>query len=154
MTDLASELEALKTQMATLMAATGENESLQMSSIWIVFDATKTGVWCSKTDCPKLGRDVTFDVAEEVETDDGIEAIIKTGLSKDEADSYENKKKRIGSPTLKHHDLGVIASFTSKKKATDFIERYFKLNQRKFEELNRQGLGTPDICLSEIIVNE
>ncbi len=154
MTDIASELEALKTQMATLMAATGENESLQMSSIWIVFDATKTGVWCSKTDCPKLGRDVTFDVAEEVETDDGIEAIIKTGLSKDEADSYENKKKRIGSPTLKHHDLGVIASFTSKKKATDFIERYFKLNQRKFEELNRQGLGTPDICLSEIIVNE
>lgn len=154
MTDLASELEALKTQMATLMAATGENESLQMSSIWIVFDATKTGVWCSKTDCPKLGRDVTFDVAEEVETDDGIEAIIKTGLSKDEADSYENKKKRIGSPTLNHHDLGVIASFTSKKKATDFIERYFKLNQRKFEELNRQGLGTPDICLSEIIVNE
>ena len=89
-----------------------------------------------------------------MDEDDGIEAIIKTGLSKDEADSYENKKKRIGSPTLKHHDLGVIASFTSKKKATDFIERYFKLNQRKFEELNRQGLGTPDICLSEIIVNE
>jgi len=154
MSDIASELEALKTQMATLMAAHGENEALQMTSIWVVFDATKTGVWCSKTDCPKLRRDVSFDVAEEVETDEGMEAIIKTGLSEEEAESYDNKKKRVGSPTLKHHDLGVIASFTTKKKATDFIERYFKLNQRKFEELNREGLGTPDICLSEIIVNE
>ena len=156
MADVASELEALKTQMAVLMATKGEDE-IEFSSIWVVFDAIRTGVWCSKTDCPKLARAVTYDVAEEVENVDGeLEAIIKTGLTEEEAGSYDeaNRKKRIGTPTIKHHDLGVLAAFTSEKKATDFISRYFKINQRRFEDAKRDGMPIPDICLSEVLVND
>jgi len=154
MTDVASELEVLKTQMAKLLAAKEEPKNLLSS--WVVFDANKIGGWCSKTDCPKLKRDVTYDVVDEVETDEGLEAIIKTGLSAEEAESYDeaNKKKRIGSPTIKHHDLGVIAAFTTEKKATDYIARYFKINQRAFEEAKREGKPVPDIGLSEVVIHE
>tara|TARA_Y100000004_G_C8949414_1_gene427749 strand:- start:2188 stop:2655 length:468 start_codon:yes stop_codon:yes gene_type:complete len=151
--DLAAEVSDLKKTLATLMASKSETE-LTTTSVWVVFDATRTGVWCSKTDCPKLARDISFDVAEEVQTDDGLEAVIKTGLSEEEAESYENRKKRIGSPTIKHHDLGVIASFSTEKKATKFIKHYFKVNQRRFEQMNRDGIPTPDICLSEVVINE
>ena len=148
MTDIDSELETLKAQVATLMAMKGD-EVVTSTSIWAVYDTTKTGVWCSKTDCPKLKRKVTFDVAVEVESDEGLEAIIKTGLSEKEAEEYENRKKRVGSPTLRYHDLGVIAAFTSEKKATDFIERYFKINQGSFDPNT-----PPDICLSEIVIHD
>jgi hypothetical protein len=46
---------------------------------------------------------------------------------------------------VKHHDLGVLASFTSKKKATDFIEEYFRLNRETLS-----GKGGAELGLSEI----
>ena len=121
-----------------------------VSSIWVVYDASKISVWCSKSDCPLLGREVTYDVVKEQEADDGeLESIIKTGLSEEEstAGDYDARVKRLSSPKIKHHDLGVIASFTSKKKATNFIEDYFRMNRATLS-----GNDAPEIGLSEIIV--
>ena len=36
---------------------------------------------------------------------------------------------RVGGPTIKLHDLGVVAAFTTKMKAIAFIDEYFKTNQ-------------------------
>ena len=121
-----------------------------VSSIWVVYDASKISVWCSKSDCPLLGREVTYDVVKGQEADDGeLESIIKTGLSEEEsaAGDYDSRVKRLSSPKIKHHDLGVIASFTSKKKATNFIEDYFRMNRSTLS-----GNDAPEIGLSEIIV--
>jgi hypothetical protein len=151
MTDdnIVSELAALKAQMAMLMGSNTEL-SQTISSIWVVYDPSKISVWCSKSDCPLLGREVTYDVVKEEETEDGeLEAIIKTGVSEEESNSgeYDARVKRVGSPKIKHHDLGVIASFTSKKKATSFIEDYFRLNRKALS-----GKEATEIGLSEIII--
>ncbi len=149
MTDVLSEVAALKAQVAAMMASNTEL-SQEVSSIWVVYDPSKISVWCQKTDCPLLGREVTYDVVKEEEKDDGeLEAIITTGVSEEESESgdYDARIKRVSSPKIKHHDLGVIASFTSKKKATDYIEDYFRLNRGNFT-----GENAPEIGLSEIIV--
>jgi hypothetical protein len=120
------------------------------SSIWVVYNPAKISVWCSKTDCPLLGREVTYDVVKEEEQEDGeLENIVKTGVSEEESETgeYNARVKRVSSPKIKHHDLGVIASFTSKKKATDYIEEYFRLNRETLS-----GKDAPDIGLSEIII--
>tara|TARA_B100000073_G_C23701363_1_gene560474 strand:- start:993 stop:1448 length:456 start_codon:yes stop_codon:yes gene_type:complete len=148
-TDVLSEVAALKAQMAAMMASNTEL-SQEVSSIWVVYDPSKISVWCQKTDCPLLGREVTYDVMKEEEKEDGeLEAIITTGVSEEESESgdYDARIKRVSSPKIKHHDLGVIASFTSKKKATDYIEEYFRLNRGNFT-----GENAPEIGLSEIIV--
>ena len=135
--------------MAMLMSSNTELAP-SISSIWVVYDASKISVWCSKTDCPLLGREVTYDVVKEEESDDGeLESIIKTGLSEEESNSgdYNARVMRLSSQKIKHHDLGVIASFTSKKKATTFIEDYFRMNRAT---LSRKD--APEIGLSEILI--
>ena len=146
---MVSELAALKAQMAMLMSSNTELAP-SVASIWVVYDASKISVWCSKTDCPLLGREVTYDVVKEEESDDGeLESIIKTGLSEEESKSgdYNARVMRLSSPKIKHHDLGVIASFTSKKKATTFIEDYFRMNRATLS-----GKDAPEIGLSEIVI--
>ena len=148
-TDVISEIAALKAQVAALVGTHSEL-SQEVSSIWVVYDPSKISVWCQKTDCPLLGREVTYDVVKEEEQEDGeLDSIIKTGVSEEESESgdYDARIKRVSSPKIKHHDLGVIAPFTSKKKATDYIEEYFRLNRGNFT-----GENAPEIGLSEVII--
>jgi hypothetical protein len=91
-------------------------------------------MWCHRSDCPNLERKISYDVLEETgETDEEgeLEYLIRTGVSEEETkkDDVKGSIKRVGSPTKKNHDLGVLASFSSKSKAIGFIETYFKLNQ-------------------------
>jgi hypothetical protein len=147
-TDVISEVAALKAQVAAIM--TNSEFTQDVSSIWVVYDPSKISVWCEKTDCPLLGREVTYDVLKEEEQEDGeLGSIVTTGVSEEESESgdYDARIKRVSSPKIKHHDLGVIASFTSKKKATDYIEEYFRLNRGNFT-----GETAPEIGLSEIII--
>jgi|APSaa5957512535_1039671.scaffolds.fasta_scaffold00230_20 hypothetical protein len=149
LSDIVSEVAALKAQIALLMNSDKEL-SQNVASIWVVYDPSKISVWCSKTDCPLLGREVSYDVMKEEEAEDGeLEAIVKHGISEEDSKSgeYDARIKRVSSPRIKHHDLGVIASFTSKKKATDYIEEYFRLNRGTLSGENAQEIG-----LSEIIV--
>lgn len=147
MTDIVSEVAALKAQLSALISS-DKTLAQSVSSIWVVYDPSKISVWCSKTDCPLLERDVTYDVIKEEETEDGeLESIIKHGVSEEESEEYDGRIKRVSSPRVKHHDLGVLASFTSKKKATDYIEDYFRLNRETLS-----GKGGAELGLSEIKV--
>lgn len=104
-------------------------------SIWVIHNPQKRATWCSKSDCPKLGRKEVYDVVlnEKQENTEGeLENIILLGVT-DEADIDESKVeqrvKRVGEPTVKLHNLGIVGSFTKKKKALAFMEDYFKTNQ-------------------------
>jgi hypothetical protein len=104
-------------------------------SIWVIHNPVNRATWCSKSDCPKLARKEVFDIimSESEENSDGeLEQIIKLGVTS-EADidesKIERKVRRIGEPTVKHHALGVVAAFRSKKKALKFLDDYFKSNQ-------------------------
>lgn len=106
-------------------------------SIWVVHNPNKRATWCSKSDCPKLGRKQVFDIVldEKEQTEDGdLEDIILLGVT-EEADIEESKVKqkvrRVGEPTIKLHSLGVLAAFRSEKKAKQFMDDYFKSNQNQ-----------------------
>ena len=130
---LAAELANLKAQMPALMGAAKEQGvELSAATIYVVFNPNQRPTWCHKTDCPALGRKITYDVVK----DDGLDKVIQTGLSEDDAqgDDVEMKVKRVGSPTVKRHDLGILGAFTKKQKALDFMSDYFKLNQDQSPE--------------------
>ena len=132
MADIAAELAELRAQMNALMG-TAEG-GLEVQSIWIVFNPNKRATWCHKSDCPMLGRKVTYDVVKEGEheNDEGdLEDIIMQGVTEEDSNApdVKQKVKRVGSPTVKLDPLGVVSAFTTKAKALDFIEEYFKLNQ-------------------------
>jgi len=134
--DVQAELATLRAQMHSLMGAMQGEEIIQVKSIWAVHQPSRRAVWCSKSDCPKLGRKATYDVVlkEQEENEDGkLESIIKTGLAPEDVHDadIERKVKRVGSPTVKLHDLGVVAAFSTKSKALTFIKEYFEANQDK-----------------------
>lgn len=113
---------------------------LKPKSIWVVHNPNKRATWCSKSDCPKLGRKQVFDVVldeKEKNQDGGLEDIILLGVT-DEAEIDESKIKqkvrRVGEPTIKFHTLGVLAAFSSEKKAKKFMDDYFKSNQNQSPE--------------------
>ncbi len=104
-------------------------------SIWVVHNPQRRATWCSKSDCPKLGRKQVYDVvlSEKEENSDGeLENIIMLGVT-DEAqideEKIEKKVRRVGEPTVKLHTLGAVASFTTKKKALQFMEDFFREHQ-------------------------
>ena len=146
---LLSEVAQMKAQLAQIMNK--EELELEVKTIWAVYDPMKTSVWCSKIDCPLLGRETTYDTVKQTENEDGeLESVIETGLSEEETKTgeYDGTIKRVSSPRIKHHDLGIMAAFTSKKKATDFIEDYFKMIPSAL-----RGKNEVELCLSEIIIN-
>ena len=109
-------------------------------TIWAVHNPAKRAIWCPKSDCPKLGRKEVYDVVldETEENADGeLEQVIKLGVTADaeiDEDKILKKVRRIGEPTIKHHSLGIIAAFASRKKAMRFMEEYFEANQDRSPE--------------------
>ena len=104
-------------------------------SVWVVHNPQRRATWCSKSDCPKLGRKQVYDVVlseKEKNSDGELENIIMLGVT-DEAEideeKIEKKVRRVGEPTVKLHALGAVASFTTKKKALQFMEDFFREHQ-------------------------
>tara|TARA_B100000035_G_C20601492_1_gene379901 strand:- start:215 stop:508 length:294 start_codon:yes stop_codon:yes gene_type:complete len=95
-----------------------------------------------------MGRKTTYDVVKE-NPDPEAEDIIMTGVSKEasEEEDVKRKVKRVGTPTVSLDNLGVIAAFTTKKKALDFMDNYFKLNQRSIS-----GEDDNELQMTEIVV--
>ena len=114
--------------------------------VWAVYNPTKRAVWCSKVDCPNLNRKITYDITK----DDDLEEIVMTGVSQDMADEEGviRKTKRVSTPTIKHHDLGVIAAFPTEKEAVDFIKGHFKSNQNTIDKETEYELLISEIVLT------
>ena len=149
MSDTSGEIAALKAQLAAVMSAvSGKGIELSMPSIWVVHNPHERAVWCSKTDCAMLGRKTTYDIVKE-NKDPEAEDLIMTGVSKEASDEegIKRKVKRVGSPTVKLDNLGVVAAFTTKTKALDFMDTYFKLNQKSIT-----GEGDQELQMTEIKV--
>jgi hypothetical protein len=126
--DTKAELAALKAQMGTLMKAMQGEGMIEVKSVWAIHQPSRQATWCSKSDCPKLGRKTTYDV---VTKDDDLNDVITQGVSVEDSNAkeVERKVKRVGSPTVKLHNLGILATFTTKIKAMAFMTEYFESNQ-------------------------
>jgi hypothetical protein len=101
---------------------------IEVKSVWTIHQPSRQATWCSKSDCPKLGRKTTYDV---VTKDDDLNDVITQGVSVEDSNAkeVERKVKRVGSPTVKLHNLGILATFTTKIKAMAFMTEYFESNQ-------------------------
>ena len=101
------------------------------SGIWVVHNPKHRAVWCSKTDCPHLNRKITYDIVK----DDDVEDIILTGVSEEMAhgEDVTRRTRRVSTPTIKHHDLGVLAAFPTEKEAVEFLKTYFQTHQDKID---------------------
>jgi len=135
MSDITAEVAALKAQLAALTtAAQSAGVKLEAKSIFVVYNPRRQARWCSKIDCPALGRKTSYDVVREV--DGEAENIIQTGVSQEasEEEDVTQRVKRVSEPKIKFDDLGIIGAFTTKKKAVDFAENYFRLNQGSLGE--------------------
>ena len=120
----------LKAQLAALTtAAESAGVKLEAKTIYVVHNPNERAIWCPNIDCSSMGRKTTYDVVKE-NPDPEAEDIIMTGVSKEasEEEDVKRKVKRVGTPTVSLDNLGVIAAFTTKKKALDFMDNYFKLN--------------------------
>ena len=92
MSDISAEVAALKAQLAALTtAAQSAGVKLEAKSIFVVYNPRKQARWCSKIDCPALGRKTSYDVVREV--DEEAEALIQTGVSEE---VLEALKKQYG----------------------------------------------------------
>ena len=106
-------------------------------SVWVVHNPKQRARLCHKIECeccPPMGRPVTYDIVKEgfaTNSEGEIEDIIMRGVSESQAnaDDVKQRVKRIGAPTIQYHPLGVVAAFTSKKKALAFIDSHFREQQ-------------------------
>ncbi len=149
MGDIGAEVAALKAQLAALTtAAESAGVKLEAKTIYVVHNPNERAIWCPNIDCSSMGRKTTYDVVKE-NPDPEAEDIIMTGVSKEasEEEDVKRKVKRVGTPTVSLDNLGVIAAFTTKKKALDFMDNYFKLNQRSIS-----GEDDNELQMTEIVV--
>ena len=149
MGDIGAEVAALKAQLAALTtAAESAGVKLEAKTIYVVHNPNERAIWCPNIDCSSMGRKTTYDVVKQ-NPDPEAEDIIMTGVSKEasEEEDVKRKVKRVGTPTVSLDNLGVIAAFTTKKKALDFMDNYFKLNQRSIS-----GEDDNELQMTEIVV--
>ena len=117
MSDISAEVAALKAQLAALTTmAQSAGVKLEAKSIFVVYNPRKQARWCSKIDCPALGRKTSYDVVREV--DEEAEALIQTGVSEEasQGEDVKQRVKRVSEPKVKFDDLGVLGRSPPKRK--------------------------------------
>ena len=142
-----SEIDDIERQMRALQSKLRQVKGDTLSSIWAVYDPTKVGVWCSKSDCPLSGRKVSM---ETVSLDEEQE--METGEEKDSDFVVGVKVIRDYGPTTKNHALGIIASFRSQEEGSKFIQTYYKQRQSEFGSVPIEHI--PQLELVEITLTE
>ena len=127
---LLSEVAQMKAQLAQIMNK--EELELEVKTIWAVYDPMKTSVWCSKIDCPLLGRETTYDTVKQIENEEGeLESVIETGLSEEETKSGEYESQSF-QQALK---AGEVYEFKSKRRAEKFAAGSWKKGKDRREAM-------------------
>ncbi|MBU89779.1 MAG: hypothetical protein CMA57_05245 [Euryarchaeota archaeon] len=122
----------------------------QVQSFWVVHDPAFVKIWCPKSSCPNLGRKI------EVETQllkaSDAQGLTEEGEVEDLEESDEIIETKViidKGPQRAQHPLGVIAAFSSEVEALAFTKNYYKVNQKRFEKMERPpALELIEISLS------
>ena len=108
--ELAAQLAAMQQQMANMVKA---NNRLPIEDeIYLVYNPHNIRVWCSKTDCPHLGRESRIDMVKQP-VDEGCKAM---GI---ETEDIEVPVVPVSEPKNGAHPLGIIAAFGTERKQFD-----------------------------------
>jgi len=135
--ELAAQLAAMQQQMANMVKA---NNRLPIEDeIYLVYNPHNIRVWCSKTDCPHLGRESRIDMVKQPVD---AEAAAAMGIEEEE---IEVPVVRVSEPKNGAHPLGILAAFGTELEATKFVQKYYRSNKGMLDE----GF---QLCISKVDV--
>ena len=135
--ELAAQLAEMQQQMANMMKS-GNRLPIE-DEIYLVYNPHNIRVWCSKTDCPHLGRESRIDMVKQPVDSEAAAAM---GIEEEEV---EVPVVRVSEPKNGAHSLGIIAAFGTEIEATKFIQKYYRRNKDLLDE----GF---QLCISKVEV--
>ena len=123
---------------------------VQLQSFWVVHDPAFVKIWCPKSSCPNLGRKIEVETQKLKASD--AQGLTEEGEVEDLEESDEIIETKVvidKGPQRAQHPLGVIAAFSSEVEALAFTKNYYKVNQERFEKIERPpALELIEITLS------
>lgn len=120
--ELAEQLAELQQQVAK--ANLPSNKLPIKDELYIVYNPHNVQVWCSKVDCPHLGRETKVDMVEHPVDEELAEAMAAEG--EEVPEQVEVPILRISEPRKNAHALGIMAVFGTQLEATQYIETFYK----------------------------
>ena len=135
--ELAAQLAQMQQQMAN-MVKSGNRLPIE-DEIYLVYNPHNIRVWCSKTDCPHLGRESRIDMVKQP-----IDSEAAAAMGIEEAE-VEVPVVRVSEPRNGAHSLGILAVFGTELEATKFVQKYYRHNKSMLDE----GF---QLCISKVEV--
>ena len=133
--ELAEQLAAMQQQMANL--AKPSTRLPIEDELFLVYNPYKMRVWCSKSDCPHLGRESRIEMVQQ--------PLPEEVDSESDSERVEVPVVRLSEPKNGAHELGIMAVFGTEREAVKFVETYYKRNKHMMEE----GFN---LCISKVDV--
>jgi len=135
--ELQEQLQLMQQQMASALKP---KDNLPIKDeLFLVYNPHNVRVWCSKLDCPHLGRESRIDMVKQPIDKEAAEAM---GIEEDEV---EVPVVRVSEPKNGAHPLGIIAAFGTEREATIFVEKYYRRNNGLLEE-------SFQLCVSKLLI--
>jgi hypothetical protein len=136
--------EQLLQMQATLAKMSQPSSKLPIKDeLYIVYNPHNVQVWCSKVDCPHLGRETKVDVIKQPIEPDLAKAMAAVG-DEDIPETVEVPVLRVSEPRKNAHALGIMAVFGSELEATQYITKFYK--RHRYDGLT-DGLN---LCIAQI----
>ena len=135
--ELAAQLAEMQQHMANMMKS-GNRLPIE-DEIYLVYNPHNIRVWCSKTDCPHLGRESRIDMVKQPVDSEAAAAM---GIEEEEV---EVPVVRVSEPKNGAHSLGILAVFGTELEATKFVQKYYRHNKGMLED----GF---QLCISKVEV--
>lgn len=113
--------------------------------LYIVYNPHNVQVWCSKVDCPHLGRETRVDMVEHPVDEELAKAMAEEG--EEVPDKVEVPVLRVSEPRKNAHALGIMAVFGNQLEATQYIEKFYK--RHRYDGVT-DGLN---LCIAQIDIS-
>ena len=116
-------------------------------SVWLVYNPNDIQVWCSKVDCPHLGRETKVETVTQPLTEEdkkGMDEELLAAIG--DSDEISLPVLRVSEPKKGKHTLGIVAAFSTEREATNYIKRYYHKIQ------NDDTIDRFELCVCEVAV--
>ena len=142
------ELAEQLTQMQATIAKLSQPASKLpiKDELYIVYNPHNVQVWCSKVDCPHLGRESKVDVIKQPVDPEIAKAMADAG-SESIPKTVDVPVLRVSEPRKNTHALGIMAVFGNEMEATQYITKYYK--RHRYDGLT-DGLN---LCIAQIDIS-
>jgi len=141
---------SLEERIASLESQIEKNQRSRTEiedSVWLVYNPNDIRVWCSKVDCPHLGREAKVETVTQPLTEEDKETIDEELLAEiGDSNEISLPVLRVSEPKRAKHPLGILRAFGTEREATIYIKRYYRKIQ------NDDTIDRIELCVCEVAV--